>query len=68
MVRDARRTDLKLQHVLSRSCDVEIDLDRYRADELKKAARFWVGEEATKFRKEKSIQALANLRDVAVRE
>ena len=50
---------MRLQHVLSRTCDVEIDLDRYRADELKQAARFWIGKEAATLRKEKSIQALA---------
>ncbi len=52
---------MKLQHVLSRSYDVEIDLDSYRADDLKKAALFWVGKEATKFHKEKSIKALAKV-------
>ncbi|MFV2071012.1 MAG: hypothetical protein ACC645_28930, partial [Pirellulales bacterium] len=52
---------MKLQHVLSRSQEVEIDLDHYRADELKKAAQFWVGKEATKFHKAKSIKALAKV-------
>lgn len=47
-----------MQHVLSRSRDVETDLHRYPADKLKRAARFWVGKEATGFHKQKSIQAL----------
>jgi hypothetical protein len=40
---------------------VEIDLDHYRADELKKAARFWVGKEAGTFHKQKSISALTKV-------
>ncbi|MGD9856975.1 MAG: hypothetical protein AB7U20_18655, partial [Planctomycetaceae bacterium] len=52
---------MKLQHVLSRSRETEIDLDRYRADDLKKAARFWVGSEAGKFHKQKSISALTKV-------
>jgi len=49
---------LSLQHILSRSGEVEIDLEDYRADELKKAARVWVGKEAAKFHKQQSISAL----------
>ena len=53
---------MKLQHVLSRTGDdVEIDLDHCRADDLKKAALFWIGKEATKFHKESSIKALAKV-------
>ena len=52
---------MRLQHVLSCSCEVEIDLDHYRADELKKAARFWVGKEAGQFHKQKSISALTKV-------
>lgn len=52
---------MKLEHVLSRTGDVEIDLDDYRADALKKAATFWVGKEAAKFNKGKSISALTKV-------
>ncbi|MCH8043930.1 MAG: hypothetical protein IID44_09460 [Planctomycetes bacterium] len=52
---------MKLEHVLSRTGDVEIDLDDYRADALKKAAKFWVGQEASKFNKGKSISALTKV-------
>lgn len=52
---------MKLHHILSRSREVKIDLDRYRSDELKKAARFWVGKEALSFHKAKSIAALTNV-------
>jgi len=52
---------LRLPHVLSRSREVRIDLDHYLANELKSAARFWVGKEAAKFNKQESISALTRV-------
>ena len=52
---------MRLQHILSRSREVEIDMDHYRADKLKSAARFWVGKEAAKFNKQRSISALTRV-------
>ncbi len=52
---------MRLPHVLSRSCEVRINLDNFRADELKKAARFWIGKEAAKFNKQASITALTKV-------
>lgn len=52
---------MKLPHVLKRSREMRIDLNRYRAEELKKAARFWVGKEAGKFHKEQNISALTKV-------
>ena len=49
---------MKLQAVLQRSGRAEIDLDSFRADQLKKAARFWVGKEAAAYNKQKCIDAL----------
>ena len=49
---------MKLAHVLSRSEKTDIDLDRYNADKLKRAARFWVGKGTSKFHKAQSIAAL----------
>jgi hypothetical protein len=49
---------MKLDHVLRSSLAVKIDLNLYRSEELKRAARFWVGKEAGSFNKEKCIAAL----------
>jgi hypothetical protein len=49
---------VKLQHVLSRSGKADINLEHMRSEELKKAARFWVGKEAYKFNKDACLQAL----------
>ncbi len=50
---------MTLAHVLSQSSPVKVDLSRYRADELQRAARFWVGSAAaSKFRKNESLKAL----------
>jgi len=40
---------------------MDVDLERYRAGELKKAARFWVGKEAAGFCKDESIRALTKV-------
>lgn len=50
-----------MKHVLSRSREVSIDLERYRADELKQAARFWIGKEATSYRRAVSLAALTRV-------
>lgn len=52
---------MRLPHILSRSREVRIDLDHYLADKLKSAARFWVGKEAAKFNKQKSISTLTRV-------
>jgi hypothetical protein len=50
---------MKLGHVLQSSLAVKIDLNLYRSDDLKRAARFWAGKEAYSFNKEKCIAALS---------
>ena len=35
---------MKLGHVLQSTLRVNIELDSFRSDELKRAARFWVGQ------------------------
>ena len=35
---------MKLGHILQSSIPVHIELDRYGSEELKRAARFWVGQ------------------------
>jgi hypothetical protein len=37
---------MKLGHVLQSTLRVNIQLDSFRSDELKRAARFWIGKEA----------------------
>lgn len=49
---------MTLRHVLSQTGTVQIALENYNADALKKAARFWVGPEAYKLRKADCIAAL----------
>ena len=49
---------MKLGHVLESSLPVKIDLNLYGSNELKRAARFWVGKEAGSFTKEKCLAAL----------
>lgn len=50
---------MKLPHVLQRNARVQIDLYRYRADELKRIARLWVGKEAGAYPKDKCVGAMA---------
>jgi hypothetical protein len=52
---------MKLGHVLQSTLRVNIELDRFRSDELKRAARFWVGKEAGSYNKEKCIAALTRV-------
>lgn len=49
---------MKLNHVLSRTASVTIYLDHYNANDLKRAARFWIGKEASTLRKDECIAAL----------
>ncbi len=49
---------MTLDHVLSQTGSVTITLENLNADQLKKAARFWVGQEAYKFRKAECLDAL----------
>jgi hypothetical protein len=49
---------MTLPHVLSQTGAIQISLESYNADALKKAARFWVGPEAYKLRKAECIAAL----------
>ena len=50
---------MKLTHVLQRDSRVQISLFGYRADELKRMARFWVGKEAGTYPKDKCVAAMA---------
>src|SRR5271167_1351367 len=52
---------MKLGHILQSSIPVHIELDRYGSDELKRAARFWVGKEAGSYNKAKCIAALTRI-------
>jgi hypothetical protein len=52
---------MKLGHVLQSALMVDIGLDRYRSDELKHAARFWVGKEAGSYNKDKCVAALTRV-------
>ncbi|MGH9395301.1 MAG: hypothetical protein ACRD18_00405 [Terriglobia bacterium] len=52
---------MKLSHVLQSSAPARIELDRFRSDELKRAARFWVGKEAGSYNKGKCIAALTRI-------
>jgi hypothetical protein len=52
---------MKLGHILQSSIPVHIELDRYGSEELKRAARFWVGKEAGSYNKAKSIAALTRI-------
>ena len=49
---------MTLPHVLSHNGDVTFNLEHYNADQLKKAARFWIGVEAHKLRKAECVEAL----------
>lgn len=49
---------MKLSHILQSSLEANISLDYHRSDQLKRAARFWVGKEAGSYNKEKCIAAL----------
>ncbi len=49
---------MKLPHVLSDSAKVDMDLWTFRADDLKKAARFWVGKGANQYAKAKCVEEL----------
>ncbi|MGF1580954.1 MAG: helicase-associated domain-containing protein [Gemmataceae bacterium] len=49
---------MKGPHVLNRSMDVEIDFDDFRSNDLKRAARFWIGKEASKFNKDECVREL----------
>ena len=49
---------MKLPHVLQRDSRVQISLYGYRADELKRIARFWVGKEAGSYAKDKCVAAM----------
>jgi hypothetical protein len=50
-----------VRHILQSAIPVHIELDRFRSDELKRAARFWVGKEAIYYKKEKCIAALTQI-------
>jgi hypothetical protein len=52
---------MKLGHILQSSIPVHIELDHFRSDELKRAARFWVGKEAVYYKKDKCIAALTRI-------
>ena len=52
---------MRLGHVLQSTHEANIELDHYRSDELKRAARFWVGKEAGSYNKEKCIAALTRV-------
>lgn len=52
---------MTLPHVLSRSANVTIHLESYRADQLKQAARFWIGKEAQTMRKAECLEALSQV-------
>ncbi len=52
---------MTLAHVLSQSSPVNVDLTRYRASDLQRAARFWIGSAAAKFRKDESFKALTKV-------
>ena len=49
---------MKLGHILQSSIPVHIELEHFRFDELKRAARFWVGKEAGSYSKGQCIAAL----------
>lgn len=51
---------MTLPHVLSQSAPVTFNVERYNASDLQRAARFWIGSEAAKFRKAESVAALTN--------
>ena len=50
---------MKLTHVLQRDSRVQISLFGYRADDLKRMARFWVGKEAGTYPNDKCVAAMA---------
>lgn len=52
---------MTLPHVLSRSAHVTINLESYRAEQLKQAARFWIGKEAYTMRKAECLEALTRV-------
>jgi Helicase conserved C-terminal domain len=52
---------MKLGHVLQSTLRENIKLDGFRSDELKRAARFWVGKEAGSYNKENCIAALTRV-------
>jgi hypothetical protein len=52
---------MKLGQVLQSTHKVNIELDRFGSDELKRAARFWVGKEANSYNKAKCIAALTRI-------
>ena len=52
---------MKLRHILQSEIPVQIELDHFGSDELKPAARFWVGKEAISYNKEKCIAALTRV-------
>ena len=49
---------MKLGHILQSSIPAHIELEHFRSDELKRAARFWVGKEAGSYNKDQCIAAL----------
>ncbi len=49
---------MKLGPVFQSMAKVNVELEGFRSDELRQAARFWVGKEAGSFNKEKCIAAL----------
>ena len=49
---------MKLGPVLQSTAKVNVELEGFLSDELKQAARFWVGKEAGSYNKEKCIAAL----------
>lgn len=52
---------MKLGHVLQSTLKVNVELGRFSADELKRAARFWLGKEAGSYNKDRCIAALTQV-------
>lgn len=49
---------MKLEHVLKSRRDANVELGGLRSDELKRAARFWLGKEAGSYNKDRCFAAL----------
>jgi hypothetical protein len=52
---------MKLDHVLQSTLKVDVELGRFRSDELKRAAQFWLGKEARSYNKDKCIAVLTRV-------
>lgn len=49
---------MKVRHVLQSTLKVNVELAQFRSDELKRAARFWLGKEAGSYNKDRCMAAL----------